>query len=979
MQNGGSNGHLNKHISPIGAWALAFGCCVGWGAFVMPGTSFLPVAGPVGTLIGLGIGALLMMVLAANYQYMMNRYAGTGGAYEYAGKTIGSDHGFLAGWFMILAYIVVFWGNATALPMIARNLLGGVFQFGFHYTLFGYEVYCGEILISLFAMLIVALICLRPRLAIKLQVFLALILAGGIAACSAIIFLKSADLSSLTPAFAPDINPVYGVFSIISLAPWAFVGFETISHSSEEFSFDSKKSMGIMVSALLFAFASYGLLTLISIASLSEGQTDWVKYLEQLSSFTGIAAYPTFSTAKDIIGKPGVIALGITALAAIFTGLIGFATASSRLLYSIAQDDLLPAALKHVNSNGVPSYAVIAVLVSSIPVLFLGRTAINWLVDVTTICIIIAYAYVSVAALNTSLKEKNTKAKVFAIIGLVISCVLAVVFLIPNLLLIRTMGAESYLLITIWSILGLLWFRYMFKKESTKLKSPSALVWGAFLVLIIYTSLIWVTQTAAEIEIKTSEDITNYYSQEYTELSDEDIAISGSYVQNELQSSNKVLRRSSMIQIGFIIAAMFIIFSIFNIMQKRARTMEIEKARAEESSRAKSTFLSNMSHDIRTPMNAIIGMTDIALKNIDDKERVEDCLTKVSVSGKHLLGIINDILDISKIESGKMTLTPEKMSLKQAAETMRDIVMPQAAAKNQSFEIICGDLICENVYCDSVRLNQLLLNLLSNAVKYTAANGSIRLSIQQEASEKGDEYVATHFEVKDNGMGMSKEYQKKLFTSFEREDNLRVHKTQGTGLGLAITKYIVDAMEGSIEVVSEPGAGTTFHVKTDLKRAEKDAPTAQSAEQNMPGTESGETSGKAEEKPQEADLNGKLFLLAEDNDINAEIAEMILEELGASVERAEDGQIAADMFAKSEPCYYAAVLMDLRMPNMNGIEATKAIRGMQREDAAAIPIIAMTADAFADDAEKCINAGMNAHLAKPIDVEKLKATLLQYL
>ncbi len=522
---------------------------------------------------------------------------------------------------------------------------------------------------------------------------------------------------------------------------------------------------------------------------------------------------------------------------------------------------------------------------------------------------------------------------------------------------------------------------------------------------------------------------------------------------------------------------------------------EAEKAREEavEASRAKSEFLSNMSHDIRTPMNAIVGMTAIATDHIDDRQRVQDCLKKITLSGRQLLGLINDILDMSKIESGKMTLNVEAISLRETMETMCDIVRPQIKANGQNFDIIIHDIISEEVYCDSVRLNQVLLNFLSNAMKFTPEGGEIFMNLWQEESPKGKDYVRTHLSVKDNGMGMSEEFRKKLFTAFEREDNRRVQKTQGTGLGLSITRYIVDAMGGNIDVESEVGQGSTFTVTVDFEKvlsaeAEMKLPdwrilvvddneelclTAKSsltdlgvrvdtctsgaeavrkvleAEQSgdsyfavlidykMDGMSGVETAKMIHEKVDEnvpvslisaydwadieaqardagitgfiskplfkstlyhelrkyreedlqadhepetkaIDLAGTRILLAEDNDINAEIATMILEECGCLVEHGEDGRIAVDMFQKSEEGYYDIILMDLRMPHMNGIEATETIRSMKRSDAGKIPIIAMTADAFAEDAQKCMAAGMNAHLTKPIDVEQLKNTLARY-
>ncbi|MCR4892053.1 MAG: response regulator [Lachnospiraceae bacterium] len=515
---------------------------------------------------------------------------------------------------------------------------------------------------------------------------------------------------------------------------------------------------------------------------------------------------------------------------------------------------------------------------------------------------------------------------------------------------------------------------------------------------------------------------------------------------------------------------------------------------AKEANAAKSDFLSNMSHDIRTPMNAIIGMTAIAADHIDDKERIQDCLHKIGLSGKHLLGLINDVLDMAKIESGKMTLRMEELSLQETMDAACDITRVQIKEKAQRFDILVSNILCENVYCDSVRLNQILLNLLSNAIKFTPEKGAVTVKLWQEESPKGEEFVLTHFVVTDTGIGMSPEFQKTIFEAFTREDAKRVRKTQGTGLGMAITKRIIDSMGGTIVVESELDKGTSFHVTLDLRRfmdsmhemhlppwsilvvddnedvclavAESlrelgaipqwccDGHTALEkvidahrsgedffaivADYRMPGMSGIETvkrmrsllgdktpivmfsaydwsdiredaekagisgfipkplfkstlyhelrrfapdAGELEDEEQiqeEVRLNGMHILLAEDNDINAEIAVMILEENGARADRAEDGAVAVKTFEKSKPGTYDAILMDLRMPNMDGLEATRAIRALSREDAGKIPIIAMTADAFSEDAQKCLEAGMNAHLPKPIDIDILKHTLLKF-
>ncbi len=264
-----------------------------------------------------------------------------------------------------------------------------------------------------------------------------------------------------------------------------------------------------------------------------------------------------------------------------------------------------------------------------------------------------------------------------------------------------------------------------------------------------------------------------------------------------------------------IVALILIFIKYFQMTKQQMQALNKAREEAIEANKAKSEFLSNMSHDIRTPMNAIVGMTAIATANIDNQQQVQNCLKKISLSSKHLLGLINDVLDMSKIESGKMTLNMDQISLKEVMESIVSIVQPQIRAKKQSFDVLIHDIIEENVYCDSVRLNQVLLNFLSNAIKFTPDGGTIHVVLHEEESPKGDEFVRTHIHVRDDGIGMTPEFQEKIFESFTREDSMRVRKTEGTGLGMAITKYIVDAMEGTIEIHSEIGKGTEFHVVLD--------------------------------------------------------------------------------------------------------------------------------------------------------------------
>ncbi len=409
----------------------------------------------------------------------------------------------------------------------------------------------------------------------------------------------------------------------------------------------------------------------------------------------------------------------------------------------------------------------------------------------------------------------------------------------------------------------------------------------------------------------------------------------------------------------FILVALLLVFAFYSRLTRRhMRELEEMRCAAEHANRAKSDFLSNMSHDIRTPMNGIIGMTAIASANLGNREQVKNCLEKISASGRHLLGLINDILDMSRIESGKLELHLESMSLHETLEGVVTIIQPQVQTKRQSFETDYSDLPCEFILCDSVRLNQILLNLLGNAVKFTPDGGRISLSCSEEDSPEGEGFVRVRFRVKDTGIGMSEEFQKKVFEAFAREDDGRVRQIEGSGLGMAITKYLVDAMHGTIGLTSRPGKGTEFFLTFDFERTEgKRAPVAEKIEY---------------------DFGGRRVLLAEDNELNREIAVELLAEVGLTVEATENGKLCAERFAASEEGYYDAIFMDIRMPVMNGYEATETIRKMSRPDASTIPIIAMSADAFADDVSRCLACGMNAHTAKPIDMTAVCKLLTKY-
>ena len=394
---------------------------------------------------------------------------------------------------------------------------------------------------------------------------------------------------------------------------------------------------------------------------------------------------------------------------------------------------------------------------------------------------------------------------------------------------------------------------------------------------------------------------------------------------------------------------------------KKAKNIAIEALQtAENANKAKTDFLSNMSHDIRTPMNAIIGIISLIRHNAGDKEKVIEYADKIAISSQHLLGIINDVLDMSKIEAGKTVFKYSDFSILDFMEELNTIFHSQANEKNQSFIITKENLKHEWVNGDKVHLMQIFSNLLSNAIKYTQEGGIIQF-IAEESETNSSTYGKYHFIVSDNGMGMSADFKETIFDAFTRAESSVTNKIQGTGLGMAITKNLVESMGGTIEVESEPNRGSRFEVILNLKIVENRV--VSSTEQ----IEMHETDSDI--------LDGMRFLCAEDNELNAEILMELLKFEGAECTICENGKRILEAFEQSVPGEYDMILMDVQMPVMNGYEATEAIRRSSHEQAKTIPIIAMTANAFSEDMQHSLAAGMNAHISKPVDMKLLKKTI----
>ena len=563
---------LQTYLSPAAVWALSIGTIIGWGSLVVTSSTYLADAGPAGSVLGMLAGLVITLFIGWNYHYMINCFPEAGGSYAFTREVFGYDHGFLTAWFLALTYLAVLWANATSLPLFSRYFLGGLFKFGYLYTILGYDVYIGEALLTFGSVLLVALLCMRlKRLTAGLMVFMAGFFTLGILVCSVSALIHPDH--GFQPAYIPDKNEILQIMRIACISPWAYIGFESISHSTEEFSFPRKKVFRIMASALIVSTVLYILIILLSVTAYPPEYSTWLEYIQDHGNLEGIKGLPAFYAVNHYMGSTGVTILILSLLALILTSLVGNITALSRLFYSLGKDHILPHRFSSLNEQHVPSQALWLIVGLTAVIPFLGRTAIGWIVDVTTIGAVIIYGFVSASAGRMAALRGDRREKLTGLIGLAAMAIVGFYLLAPNLFSTATLATESYILFAFWAILGFLYFRRILQTDHSKRFGKSIIVWIVLLSLVLFIALVWMIQFTTEATNQTMTSIQEFYNMDDTVSEEAFIA-----------QQRSALRASSM-KSSVTVAVLFaislsLLLSNFAIMTRRLQESEAELGNA---------------------------------------------------------------------------------------------------------------------------------------------------------------------------------------------------------------------------------------------------------------------------------------------------------------------------------------------------------------------------------------------------------------
>ena len=953
---------LKSKFSTFSAWGLSFGFTVGWGAFIMPGMAFLPSAGPLGTLIGILIGALAMAIIGWNCHKMTLAFPGPSGACAFAARAFGADYGFLTAWSLLFAYMVILWVNASALVLLARFVFGGILQFGWHSTRPDFDTYLGEVIISIGVMTVAGLVCIwGRRLAGRVQAVLAVTMLAGVAACFfATLSHHEGGVAAMAPAFAPaaGTSPFAQVLRIIAMMPWAFVGFGAVSHVSGEFRFPAKRLWWILVAAIVASVAMYALLALMPVLAHPAEYATWAGWVGGKRDFPGVNAMATFTAARTSFGKVGIALIGTAMFAAILTGIIGATVVMSRLVYSLAVNGILPKGqwLARLDADGSPRNATIFVFGISLVIPFFGRTMLGWPVDVSSIGAAIAYGCTSAAAYSFARKNGDALTKATGLAGTAMSIVFCLLLLVPNGILGNVLSAKAYLVLSIWCIVGFAIYRQVFKHDAQQRFGRSPVVWTGFVVLIFFASIMWVRISSQEATVEAADSIVAFQIRHCTEIhgstNAEALRHEQEFVSGAMDRLDRKQLNYDIVQLAFFAFSLVIIFNVYMLQRRRQDELEIANTKAEAREKAKNLFFSTVSHDIRTPLNAIIGFSEMLQNGLENKSERDLAVNSILMSSRTLLQLVNDILDLSKLESGRMDIVPEPTDV---AKLVGEITLSFAAThKAPGLKVLCHAEGVPQLMVDPHRLRQIAFNLMGNALKFTK-KGFVELRASFESGAPGEKGVF-RLSVKDTGCGISEEDLQKLARPYVQVGNATA-KRGGTGLGLHICRMLARAMGGDMEIESELGKGSTFTVTIQAAKAVEGKP------------DNPESPDNPENPVAPTPLR---ILVAEDTKMNQMVLKTMFRKLGVTdITFADNGCEALGILTAPDAPKFDFVLTDAYMPVMTGHELVAKIRA--NPSVAKTPVYLFTAEVEMKDTYAA--AGFNGILLKPADLESLRKLL----
>ena len=497
-------------MSMPAALAYSIGTSIGWGSLVVTCNTYLVQAGPAGSVIGLVLGGALMLIISRSYSYLMRMYPEAGGAYSFSKEVLGYDYGFLTAWFLLMTYLAILWANITSLPLFGRIFLGEIFKFGKLYTIFGYDVYVGEILLSFAAIAVTSFVCANFSRAVDIaMIILVGVLILGIAVCFfASLFGKG---SVGKPFFIEDTNAVKQIFRIAAISPWAFIGFENISHFTEEFTFERSRINRIFTASVVTTLVLYVMITLLSVTAYPDRYSSWTGYIADIDNLSGIEALPSFYAANHYLGSTGVYILMMVLLALVITSLLGNTSALGRLVCSLANDLILPERFGRLGPKRIPGNAIALVGAVSVLIPFVGRTAIGWIVDVTTIGATLIYILTCAVAIKLAQNSGDMKEAKVGRIGLCVMALFGAYLLVPDIMDRSMISKETFLLFIVWSVLGFVYFRHILKKDTEKHFGSSAIVWVALLSLVFFVAFVWMKQSMIESDDVTKKAVYEHY------------------------------------------------------------------------------------------------------------------------------------------------------------------------------------------------------------------------------------------------------------------------------------------------------------------------------------------------------------------------------------------------------------------------------------------------------------------------------------